>query len=466
MATQACPKCQHQNPIDAAFCLNCGTKLTRACSNCGTLLPGNARFCSNCGQPVAVSTPIDETRLNQLAATTPAQLAEKMRAAAPESERKIVTVLFADVVGSTSLAEKMDPEDWMAIMNRAFARLSPVIHKYEGTLARLMGDALLAFFGAPVAHEDDPVRAIRAARDMLQAAEEYAIDVKRDRGIDFQIRVGLNTGTVIVGEVGSDLKYEYTAMGDAVNLAARMQSAAEPGTTLIAENTYRGAAHFFEFEDRGKISVKGKAEPVQVYGVTGERLNAGSGRGLEGLTSPLVGRDHELQTLTQAIVDLKEGRGQIVSVIGEAGLGKSRLVAELLRPHHDAVLILEGRSLSYETTTPYAPFIDMFSTHIGLTANQTDAEKYAEIKKSVSAALPHRAAELTPLLASLLGVEPDEADRDHIRFLEPPQLRARVVQAVQHLIEHISAQRPMIMVFEDLHWADTTSLELLEQLLP
>jgi class 3 adenylate cyclase/tetratricopeptide (TPR) repeat protein len=446
--------------------MNCGNKLSRACTNCGTSLPGNARFCSNCGQPVAVSTPVDETRLNKLAAAAPQPLAEKMRAAETNSERKIVTILFADVVGSTSLAEKMDPEEWTAIMNRAFERISPMIYKYEGTIARLMGDAVLAFFGAPVAHEDDPIRAIHAAQDMLTAANDYAREVKRTHAIDFQIRIGLNTGMVVVGAVGSDLKYEYTAMGDAVNLAARMQSAADPGTTLIAENTYRGAAAFFEFEDRGKLSVKGKAEPVQVYRVIGERAGVVSGRGIEGLSSPLIGRDADMRTLNHAIDEVRRGRGQIISVIAEAGLGKSRLVTELLRPHKIDLRIWEGRSLSYETAEPYAPFIDMFTTVIGLSSLPGDSEKYAAIKTWIANTLPQPADNLAPLIASLLEIKPAVEDEPLVRFLEPAQLHGRIYQAVQQLIEQLAAQQALVLVFEDLHWTDQTSLDLIEQLLP
>ena len=234
-----CPTCQHDNPANAAFCMNCGTRLTQACSNCGTALPADARFCLSCGQPVAASTQADESRHARLAAAAPAPLVDKMRAAHLTGERKLVTVLFADVVGSTALAEQMDPEDWTLIMNRAFDCISPSIYRYEGTIARLMGDAILAFFGAPVAHEDDPVRAARAALDLLTAAREFADEARRDYGIEFAMRVGLNTGTVVVGEVGSDLKYEYTAMGDAVNLAARMQSAARPMSVLISQHTHR-----------------------------------------------------------------------------------------------------------------------------------------------------------------------------------------------------------------------------------
>ncbi|MBI3177984.1 MAG: zinc ribbon domain-containing protein, partial [Chloroflexi bacterium] len=196
------------------------------CPHCQTVNPANARFCFNCGQPMNLATQTDETRLNRLAAATPLPLADKMRAAHLVGERKLVTCLFADVVGSTALAEGMDPDDWTAIMNHAFDRLSPVVYRYEGTIARLMGDAILAFFGAPVAHEDDAVRAALTALDMLAAARSYAEEVRRQHHVEFAIRVGLNTGSVVVGNVGSDLKYEYTAMGDAVNLAARMQSAA------------------------------------------------------------------------------------------------------------------------------------------------------------------------------------------------------------------------------------------------
>ncbi|HET7375488.1 MAG TPA: adenylate/guanylate cyclase domain-containing protein, partial [Anaerolineae bacterium] len=262
-----CPNCRNDNPANAKFCLNCGVPLKHQCANCKTDLPAGARFCMNCGQPVNVVTTTDDARLTRLAAAAPAPLANKIRAAHLAGERKIVTSLFADVVGSTSLAEKMDADDWTTIMNSAFDRISPAIYKYEGTIARLMGDAILAFFGAPIAHEDDPVRAVRASLDLLQATREFAAEAKRTYGIDFAMRVGLNTGPVVVGDVGSDLKYEYTAMGDAINLAARMQSAARPMTVLISDHTYKFVAPIFDVADLGLIDVKGKAERVRVYEV-------------------------------------------------------------------------------------------------------------------------------------------------------------------------------------------------------
>ncbi|MDP9265951.1 MAG: adenylate/guanylate cyclase domain-containing protein [Chloroflexota bacterium] len=202
------------------------------------------KFCLNCGLPLERQAADTRTRQERIASTAPAPLAEKMRAARATSERKPVTAVFADVVNSTTLAESMDPEDWTEIINEAFERMSRGIYRYEGTIARLMGDAILAFFGAPVAHEDDPERAVRAGLDMVARVADFGRELKRTHGIDFQIRVGMNTGPVVVGNVGTDLAYEYTATGDAVNVAARMQSAARPGTVLITAATYRfvGAA--------------------------------------------------------------------------------------------------------------------------------------------------------------------------------------------------------------------------------
>src|SRR5262249_51789622 len=312
----------------AKFCRNCGTPLTQSCTNCGAAMAPGDRFCSSCGQPAAISTPTDDTRLSRLNAAAPASLADKMRTAQVSSDRKVVTVLFADVVGSTTLAEQMDAEDWTAIMNRAFDRLSPPIYRYEGTIARLLGDALLAFFGAPVAHEDDPVRAVHAALDLLSEARAYAEQVRREHGVDFAIRVGINTGLVVVGNVGSDLKFEYTAMGDAVNLAARMQSATRPMTALIAEPTHRFIAPVVDCADMGAIEVKGKTEPVRVYEVLGIKAEPGKVRGLTGLDSPMVGRDAELSALRQLSKAVIAGQGRVAAIIGEPGLGKTRLVAE------------------------------------------------------------------------------------------------------------------------------------------
>src|SRR5688500_14513581 len=230
------------------------------CPRCDAPVTADARFCMNCGQSLSggETAPTDSERQTRIARAAPAPLVEKMRTAKLTGERKPVTALFADVVGSTTLAEHMDPEDWTQIINEAFELMSTAVFRYEGTIAQLQGDAMLAFFGAPIAHEDDPERAILAALDMIAATDEFAAQLKATQGIDFRIRAGINSGPVMVGNVGSDLRFEYTALGDAMNVAARMQTAAQPGTIIITEMTRRLTGDTFDLDDLGDIEVKGK----------------------------------------------------------------------------------------------------------------------------------------------------------------------------------------------------------------
>jgi len=299
-------------------------------------------------------------------------------------ERRIVTILFSDVKGSTTFSEHLDPEEVMEIMNGAFDVLIAPITHYEGALARLMGDGILAFFGAPIAHEDDAERACRAALDIIARAQEYAIRLEEERGISgFSVRVGIHTGLVVVGEVGSDLRVEYTAMGDAVNLASRMETAAESGTVLITEDTHRLIAPLFEMEALGSIEIRGRQEPVAAYRVLAARAVAGKARGIAGLESPLVGREAEFEALQEALQRLQAGVGGIVTIVGEAGIGKSRLVAEVQRSAASSSLSLrqapsgvqqseeaarqadrvirwaEGRRLSYGESMAYLPWVGM-----------------------------------------------------------------------------------------------------------
>ncbi len=304
-----------------------------------------------------------------------------MRAAKLSGERKPVTALFVDVVGSTALLEHMDPEDWTEIMNEAFDLMSKAVFRYEGTIAQLQGDAMLAFFGAPVAHEDDPERAVRAALDMIEAMSAFTGELKTARGIDFQIRAGIDTGPVLVGNVGTDLRYEYTALGDAVNVAARVQAAAEPGMVLITEGTHRLLAGQFEVEDLGDLDLKGKTEKVHVLRVLRRREAPGRRRGLDaiGIGSPMVGRDAHLQTLLGLVDIVRAGRGRLCFLVGEPGIGKSRLLAELQgaiasgpesleRGHW-----IEGRCVSYGRNLPYHLLIDLVQSALGLTTTPGDA---------------------------------------------------------------------------------------------
>ncbi len=483
-----CPNCSTENAPDSKFCENCGKPLDSACPNCGKPVTPGAKFCRNCGYNlVGATTPASAERLGTLRRAAPSELQSKVLSARGqmEGERKLVTVLFTDIVGSTSLAEKLDPEVWGEIVTGAHQRVSEAVYRYEGTIAQLLGDGVLAFFGAPLAHEDDAERAIRASLDILVSVKEYAKELRQKKRVeDFQMRVGLNTGQVVVGNIGSDLHMEYLAVGDTVNLAARMQSAADPNTVLVAEYTHRLAAKLFDYEDRGKITVKGKAEPVQVYRVIGARASGVvRTRGIEGLDSPLVGREHEMQMFISRVGDLMNGRGQIVSIMGEAGLGKSRLMAEArmaltedgkqktesvysIAGHPSSIVWLEGRSLSFETATPYSPFIDLFTTYFNLHGEDTDADKYAMITTRVAELLPGQVKEIAPFVATLLNIESLGEDQERVQYLDPPSLRGRTFAAVRAFFEQLAGTTPLVLVFEDLHWADSTSLDLIQELMP
>lgn len=482
-----CSKCQSANPDGAKFCMNCGASLTITCPKCATALPPGAKFCFNCGHNLAAQPPVDapkaqpETQASGLHRFIPNELLAKLEAARAqggiEGERRIMSMLFCDVKGSTAAAGQMDPEEWAGVINGAFEQMIRPIYQYEGIVARLMGDGLLAFFGAPVAHEDDPQRAILAGLGIVAAIRPYAQEIKRQWGIDLDVRVGINTGLVVVGAVGSDLRMEYTALGDAINLAARMEQTAQPGTVQIAEPIYRLVAPLFDFEVLENVEVKGKAAPVRAYRVLGAKAQPGSLRGIAGLRSQLVGRAHEVGVLQSAIERLQVGEGSIISVMGEAGLGKSRLVAELrdalaagfdlAAAANDAHQLqwLEGRSRSYETNTPFSPFIDLLSSCFGLDKTPGDAEQYAHLKAQCELLFPARGEEVAPFLASLLGLAVTGADAERIRYLEPPMLRGQIFAHVTELVARL-AQQPLVLFLDDLHWVDPTSLDLLEALIP
>lgn len=453
--------------------MSCGSALGLACPNCAAELPSEAQFCFVCGQkvgaPVEEPAPAEAARIEQY---IPAELLAKLESARTrggmQGERRVVTMLFCDVKGSTATAEKLDPEEWADIMNGAFEHLISPVYAYEGTLARLMGDAILAFFGAPIAHEDDPQRAVLAGLEILAAIEPYKQEIKTKWGFDFDVRVGINTGLVVVGEVGSDLRVEYTALGDAVNLAARMEQAAEPGTVLISEQTHKLIAPMFEFEAIGDIEVKGKTDPISAFRVLASKAEPGQTRGIQGLRSPIIGRAKEIDQLREAIDDLRRGRGQIIALMGEAGIGKSRLTAEMREEAlaEAGVDWFEGRSVSYQTHKPYAPFTNLFSTILGIPTGASDSERHDAVVSHLTKELPSSGQELAPYIESMLGVELPSGADDTVKYLEPNELHERIFGAVSEIVAAMCAKQPTVLVFEDLHWADPTSVELVEHLMP
>ena len=381
-------------------------------------------------------------------------------------ERRVVTMLFCDVRGSTAAAEQMDPEDWGEIINGAFEYMIKPIYRYEGIVARLMGDGLLAFFGAPIAHEDDPQRAILAGLDIVEEIRPYRAQIHNGRGVDFDVRVGINTGLVVVGAVGSDLRMEYSALGDAINLASRMEQTAVPGTVQVAHDTFKLVKPMFEFEELGGIDIKGKAEPVPAYRALGSTTLATRMRGIEGLQAEMVGREAEMQTLQEVISDLKQGVGRIVCVLGDAGIGKSRLVEE---GHHvfDDLIGADGEwyetmTLSYEASQAYGMFQRLLRRMMGI-GSDAPVPVVQEHIASLAESLPEvRRERAIQVLQALFGIGSQE---DGL-LLEGETFRQELVEAVQDWWRERFSAQPTVLVFDDMHWSDAASIELLRQLLP
>ncbi|MDX1415578.1 MAG: adenylate/guanylate cyclase domain-containing protein [Candidatus Promineifilaceae bacterium] len=402
----------------------------------------------------------------------PHELAAKLEAAratgAMDGERRVVTMLFCDMTGSTAAAEKLDPEEWTEIMNGAFERMIRPIYRYEGTVARLMGDAILAFFGAPIAHEDDPVRAVLAGLDIVTEFERYQEQVCSVYGLQILPRVGINTGKVVVGTVGTDLRMEYTAMGDAINLAARMEQTAEPGTVQVAEATYRSIAPMFEVVDLGEITVRGKADPVRAYRVLGRKAEPGRLRREKGFESPLVGRQSEMARLTAVMNRLQAGVGDLVCIVGEAGLGKSRLVRELkdrwqapLSANHEQVgrtpAWFTAASYSYETVQPYALFQRVLRRMMGIEASEAAESVHQKVEQELSRMSLDEQERLSAVIFSLFGLETS---------LEGEAFKRELFASFPMLIRQRLAETPAVIVLDDIHWSDSVSIDLLLHLLP
>ena len=464
-----CINCRNENPDGAKFCMSCGTALANRCPECNTELPQEARFCLNCGHQLAQSEAAHsatEAVQANLERNIPPELLNKLQAAKAggksDGERRIVTMLFCDVSGSTAAAEKLDPEDWAQIMNGAFENLIAPVYRYEGTLARLMGDAILAFFGAPIGHEDDPQRAVRAGLEIVRDIGPYREEVKAQWGIDIEVRVGINTGLVVVGEVGSDLRVEYTALGDAINLAARMEQTAQPGTVQISADTHRLVDPLFDFEDLGLSEVKGKAEPVRTYRAIGLKAIPGSLRGIEGLRAPLIGRDKEISTLRQVAASLQQGRGGIVTVIGEAGIGKSRLVQELKDGleleasggPNQGIRWLEARGVSYDTSRPYAFFSQQLRQAFGIEEDaslETTRERIDQTLNGQSQEDRDNVVEAVELVLAQGRNSGANAAGDTAKRL--------MFEALLRVWRQTTT--PTVIFSEDLHWAGPASVELL-----
>jgi class 3 adenylate cyclase/tetratricopeptide (TPR) repeat protein len=448
-----CARCGKENRDDARFCRGCGAAFESACDACGASLLADAAFCDRCGAP-ARTAPAPSSY-------TPAHLAARIRAtrAALEGERKLVTVLFADVVGSTTIAERIDPEEMRTLVDRCFGHMLEEVHRFEGTVNQFTGDGVMALFGAPLALEDAPRRAVMAALAIQRALATCREELRSTSVVDLQVRIGIHTGLVVVGRIGNDLRMEYTAIGDTTNLASRLQTLAAPGTVVISEATHRLAGPFFETRDMGPQQVKGKSERVRVFEVVAERsgraaLDVLADRGL----TPLAGRSRELAALDEAFDAVRAGRGRVVFVVGEAGIGKSRLVYEFRRalaerPH----TWVEGRCASYGASTAFLPVVDLWRRSLRIEDHDDETTAAAKIDAGIDL-LGADVAWTKPYVRLLLSLP---AGDDAVDARDAAGRRAETVRALKTLTLRAAEREPVVMLVEDLHWIDTASEEYL-----
>src|SRR5438105_7091737 len=466
-----CSECHFANPPPMRFCGQCGRPLAPRCPRCGAEAPAGFRFCGQCGASLgrastaAPTAPVATVESPRVASYTPKHLAEKILKArsALEGERRQVTVLFADLAGFTALAEKRDPEEVHEIIDRCFELITAEVHRFEGTVNQYTGDGVMALFGAPIAHEDAPRRAAHAALGVQQALREYGRQLHAERGVTLKLRVGMNTGPVVVGKIGDDLRMDYTAVGDTTNLAARLQQIARPGSIVVSETAHRLIAGYFETLDLGETPVKGHA-PVRVFEVLRHRgrrarLDVAAERGL----TPLVGRGRELATLRDLFQEVAGGRGQVAFLAGEAGIGKSRLLYELRRALVESgapVTWLEGHCISFGQSIPFLPMIDQLRANFSIEEFDGEPEIIAKIEhgmRRMGALEPH-----IPYIRFLLSVDPGDPA---ISAMDASARRRKIFDAARALSLRGAALRPLVLVFEDLHWVDGPTEDYLTSLM-
>jgi class 3 adenylate cyclase/tetratricopeptide (TPR) repeat protein len=468
-----CLSCGSELLAGAKFCHACGTRVAETCPSCGSPIKPEFKFCPECGfalagppgpaatpSPRPAAPPAAADRFDRFSRHIPEDLALKIRGiqGTIAGERKLVTVLFCDLVGSTAIAERLDPEEYRDLLDQYLELAFHQIYRFEGIVNQLAGDGMMALFGAPVAHEDAPYRAVRAAWEIQQALR--AFNQRRDvrRGLDLTARIGVHTGPVVVGTVGNDLKMDYTAIGDTTNLASRLQSLAAPGTILASESTYRLVRGFFEVRAVGPFEIRGKAEPVTAYEILGRSqitsaLGAAEARGL----TPFTGRRHELLQLADCFARARGGSPQVVTIVGDAGSGKSRLLFEFKQSLASAsVVFFEGRCSALKQRVPYAPFLLMLKQYFGITAADPPPRAAEKIAHKVRDFDP-RLEDIYPFLGRMLGV-----DASTTTDVPADEIKRETFQALAHLVMRVSEQVPVVLVIEDLHWIDDASRELLE----
>jgi predicted ATPase/class 3 adenylate cyclase len=455
-----CPRCQEDNQPGSRFCQRCGVRLARVCTSCGAAVPPSARFCASCG----TGTPDRGASLVAPGAYTPRHLAEHILTSrrALEGERKQVTVLFADLKGSMELIAERDPEEAGPLLEPVLELMMEAVHRYEGTVNQMMSDGIMALFGAPLALEDHAVRACYAALRMRDAVRRYSDGLRGSLGVEVQIRVGINSGEVLVRSIRNDLHMDYTAVGQTTHLAARMEQLAPPGSIRITADTLALAEGYVTVTALGLVPVKGLSAPIGVYELVGDagahaRFQVSARRGL----SRFVGRAQEMEQLVAALGEAARGRGQLVALAGEPGVGKSRLFHEFIQSQHTrGWLVIQGGSVSYGTATPYLPVIDLLKDYFRIEEHD-DQRRVREKVTGKVLAFDDTLRPMLPALLSLLNV--DVQDREWA-VLDPSERRRRTHEAVARTLLREGRVQPLCVVFEDLHWVDAETQAVLDGL--
>jgi len=471
-----CAGCGFQLEGGFAFCPKCGLRQPVRCASCGFPCAPDFQFCPKCGasvdalaKPEEQAAPVSrrEAAPRPEALQPPPNVPSRDIAAHPvsDADRRTVTVLFADLCGFTTVSEKLDPEETLALQNRLFEELTASVQAFGGFVDKFIGDALLALFGAPVAHEDDPERALRAALDMM-ARTAHLGEGSRSAGLPLMLHIGINTGPVVTGGLGVGAAKSYSVTGDTVNIAQRLQSQAAPGEILVGELTHRLTRHAFGYESLGDVALRGKAGSVLVHRLRNPLAAPRAARGLEalGLGTPMIGRDAELQRMLACLDQARAGSAQLVRLVGEAGIGKSRLVREFVARigeearFRDVAVRLAACSPLGEQS--YGALGAVVRSAAGMMSNDPPDEMRAKLAALLAdLGLPGEEAErLMPLLYHVLGLGDPNAALQHV---EPEQLRRQILYAVRTIIERRLALSPLLIVVEDLHWADAVSLEAL-----
>jgi class 3 adenylate cyclase/tetratricopeptide (TPR) repeat protein len=446
-----CRECQTENPEGMKFCGKCGAKLERICPRCNFSNPLDFAFCGKCGQKLEVIEKVEPTI---------------------EGERKQVTVLFSDLSGYTAMSERLDPEEVKNLMRRIFGEITQVVAKYDGSIEKFIGDAVVAFFGVPKAHEDDPMRAIRAAKEIHEIIDAMSHQFEPRVGKPLSMHTGINTGLVVTGEVTME-KGTLGVTGDTVNVAQRLSGLAKPGVILVGQDTFLQTQGYFEFEKQEPTRVKGKTEAVPIYKMLEPKYKVDRLKGLatQGISSALVGRDAEFVALKGCLNRLLDGQGGIVCIIGEAGIGKSRLMAEIRNYIRNTQAIsslqwLEGRTLSYGQKISYWPFQEIIWHYAGITEDDSEAEASQKLESRISSLFAEEAREILPYLSTFLGLGVRGEYAEGLKYLDGKSMGSQIYLTSRRFFERLARVQPLVLVFEDLHWVDESSMLLLEHLLP